>query len=491
MRKPNLQAAKQHMKERLRPLIKSVGPRRLDLPLSIWELEARAGRLFLEDNDLPGLLAQYGSPLHVVHARALERNIDAFRGAPEGHHTRCDVFYSYKTNPVPAVLSYLHARGIGAEVISPYELWLALHLGVPPDRIIYNGPAKSDASIKDSIEREILLLNANHREEIDRIADIAQRLGKRARIGIRVATTLGWTGQFGVPIEHGEALAAYRAALARPELDVIGLHSHLGRHIENTALLAAYAREVLDFVDVLQRELRLSLSILDFGGSLEVPTVGDIGILEAGLNRTFLADLTPPNPAQKLSIKGYICTLTDVVTRHFVARGEPVPRICVEPGRALTGNTQLLLARVIETKVDREGLTYAILDAGINLAESVKYDYHQLFPANHYGAPVTTTYRICGPICTPGDVLYPAWDLPLLHRGDSVAIMDAGAYFVPFATSFSFPQPAIVMIEDGKVKLLRRAERFEDMLHLDERSAETRLRQPPDAAGGRNDRAAS
>jgi diaminopimelate decarboxylase len=128
---------------------------------------------------------------------------------------------------------------------------------------------------------------------------------------------------------------------------------------------------------------------------------------------------------------------------------------------------------VVETKRS-DGKTYAILDAGINLAESARNEYHQLFPVNRFGEPRTETYTVVGPICTPGDTLYPAIRLPELRVGDSVAIMDAGAYFVPFSTSFSFPRPAVVMIEDGNVRLLRRAERFEDLIEYDDLSSPPR-----------------
>jgi len=481
MRKPNLRAAKQQLKEALRPFVRTLGHRRRDLPPSTWNLEVRDGLLLLEGHALHGLLSTWGSPLHVVHGAALARNVNAFATTSPGARARCEVFYSYKTNPVPGVLRALHARGVGAEVISAYELWLALRLGVPPEKIIYNGPAKSEASIEEAIGRGVLLLNANHREEIDAIAGVARRVGKRARVGVRVVTALGWAGQFGVPIAGGEAIAAYGAALAHPELEVVGLHSHIGRHIEDEALLRAFLDEVIAFLEELRQKLGLSPSIVDLGGSLEVPTIGPITSVAArlrtskaarlldgrALNQALHADLMPPDPSARLSIAGYARTIVDVMEAYAARAGIPVPRLCVEPGRALTGNTQLLLTSVMTTKVDRDGLTYAILDAGINVAESAKHEYHQLFSANRYGAPPARTYRLCGPICTPEDILYSAWDLPELAPGDSLAICDAGAYFVPFATSFSFPQPAIVVIEDGKVELLRRAETFEDLVALD------------------------
>jgi diaminopimelate decarboxylase len=127
----------------------------------------------------------------------------------------------------------------------------------------------------------------------------------------------------------------------------------------------------------------------------------------------------------------------------------------------------MLLCQVLNIKASDDGVTYAVLDAGVNLAESVRNEYHQLFPIDPVRSQRTYTYRLVGPICTPMDVLYNAWELPELAPGDALAIMDAGAYFVPFATSFSFPQPAIVMVEEGRHRLVRRAETYDDLVALD------------------------
>jgi diaminopimelate decarboxylase len=110
---------------------------------------------------------------------------------------------------------------------------------------------------------------------------------------------------------------------------------------------------------------------------------------------------------------------------------------------------------------------HAILDAGVNIAEPVRGEYHQIFVAGPEPA-TQAAYRLVGPICTPMDTLAWSWRLPTLQQGSSLCIMDAGAYFVPFATSFSFPQPAAVMIDGSNVKVVRRAEQFEDLVRRDE-----------------------
>jgi diaminopimelate decarboxylase len=453
---------KTRVKQALRAL-SDAGPGRPPLPPTHWGLTADPDRgLLLEGVALQSLLQEWGSPLYVVDVAALERNATRFQSPA----SRCEVFYSYKTNPIPFVLARLHTLGIGAEVISAYELWLALRLGVAPDRIVYNGPVKSVASIRDAIERGVGLITANHAEELPVFASIAAAVGKRPCTGIRINTAQGWSGQFGVAVAGDGALRAFEEAKRHTALDLCALHAHRGGMIRTEGELSAFVSEVLAFTDVLAERLDLNLRILDFGGSLATPSVDHIRPLDRRLNQTLLRDLPAPDVHAALSIERYVSMLTEMVTDHYERRSRPRPRIFVEPGRSLTGNTQLLLATVHSLK-QADDRVYAILDAGINVAEPVRNEYHQILPVNRIGEPSSRLYTVVGPICTPGDTLYPAVRLPELQPGDSVCVMDAGAYFVPFATSFSFPQPAIVAVDHGREFPVRRAEQFEDLIDRD------------------------
>jgi diaminopimelate decarboxylase len=431
-----------------------------------WGLQDDPQRgLLLQGIALEALLEKWGSPLHVVDAGALRANAQRFL-KPHGAFSDCEIFYSYKTNPVPGVLQVLHAQGIGAEVISHHELWLARKLGVAPDRIIYNGPGKSTQSIREAIEMGVQTININHAEEVARVAAVARELGRKPRVGLRVATGLGWSGQFGTPIRGGAAMRAFADALSSGVLDVVGVHAHLGGMIHDRGTLLAAVDAVLDFVEQLQAELGLSPEILNFGGSLATPTVGHLNPRDQRLNQTFHRPLPEPAADQSLSIQDYVTTLVGAVRARYARLGRPMPRVFLEPGRSMTGNTQLLLASVITTRQVSDG-NYLVLDAGINLAESVKSEYHKIFPVRGSADADTETYTLVGPICSPADTLLYAWRSRPLAQGDALAIMDAGAYFVPFATSFSFPQPAIVMVDGGVATLIRRAERFEDLVDRD------------------------
>src|SRR6185312_14835231 len=180
--------------------VRRLSPGRVDLPLETFGLSRDArGRLALRGVALEPLLRRFGSPLFVADAQKLDENLAAFAGVT--------CAYSYKTNPVPALLARLHARGAWAEVISEYETWLARELGVPGERIVSNGPGRSPEAFAAAIDLGALV-NLNHREEIEMVSAIARAHGRRARVGLRVVTSGGWGGQFGEPIER--ALDVYR-----------------------------------------------------------------------------------------------------------------------------------------------------------------------------------------------------------------------------------------------------------------------------------------
>jgi diaminopimelate decarboxylase len=478
-----VRSSKEQARRLLGPMVQQSRPQRIDLRPELWNLRARGAELYLGEVRLTELLRAHGSPLHVVDRARLVANARAFQRYANAAEAPCRAFYSYKTNPVAGVLSLLDSLGVGAEVISPYELWLALELGVAPADIIYNGPGKTDASLRFAIERGVGLINLNHREEIERVASIAAALGKRPRVGLRVATGVGWSGQFGVPVSRSRALHAFAEALRNPHLEVVGVQSHMGRPIRGAGVLQQYMTRLLDFCVHLHERLGFTPQVLDVGGSLANRTVANLGEVDRRLNRAFLTDLLPPeDAAAALTIDDYVAGVRDAVLSRCRAAGLAPPTLYMEPGRAMTGNTQLLLTSVMTLRHEsgREA-DFAVLDAGINLADAVRSEYHQLFPVTQFDAPRARQYRLVGPICTPGDVLYWAWRLPELAPGDVLAIMDAGAYFIPFATSFSYPQPAVVLVDGAQVSVLRRAETFEDMVRFDtdlKRESSGRRRRP-------------
>lgn len=448
------------LKRSLRPIVARSAAEAIALAPELWELERTpGGGLALGAHDLGELARTYGTPLHVCNAQRLRDNVAQLAGV--------ELFYSYKTHPVPAILRQLHAQGVGAEVISELELDLALRLGVPPERIIYNGPAKSDRSLRTAIERGILLLNLNHREELPRIAARARSAGRSVSLGIRVNSSAGWSWQFGTPMAGGEALALFGEALATPEVSVEGLHSHRGVLLHDAASLEGFVDEVLAFADELHARFGWSPKILDLGGSLAIPTVRSLTSRDRRMSQTFGVEIGGPDVAQQLTLRAYATIIRERVTAHYARVGRALPRLVVELGRAVTGNAQLLLTRVVTLRDGGDAPTMAILDAGINIAGILRGERHQLFRVAGAPARETRSYRLVGPICQPGDVIVNAVRLPTLAEGDVLAIMDSGAYFEPDSTVFSFARPGTLLVDGATVTVARRAETLDDVTARD------------------------
>lgn len=451
-------------KEQIGPWVAARQARRSDLPMAGWNLSTGTDHhLHLAHVDLVALGREHGTPLHVVDARRLR---DAARAAiaPALAGDGADIFYSYKTNPVPAVLARLHTEGIGAEVISAYEFWLARRLGVPGSRIIYNGPAKSDESLREAIRADTLLINANSLSELDRIIVIAGELGMVANVGIRVSLPGMWGGQFGVASWSPQVDEAVRRAQGSSAVLLRGLHVHRGGTIRTEASWRDHVDQTVGFCEQLVERTGWWPEIIDLGGSLACPTSQVIPNREFRMNRALGTDLIPPDPATAISIARASEIAHDVVTLR--SSGRPVPRLIQEPGRALTASTQLFLTSVLDVKDDLQP-THLILDGGRNMCDPLPYEFHQLVSANHPDSVANTAYRLVGPICTPADVLYYHWELPPTSVGDMLAVMDTGAYFIPFSTAFSFPRPAIALVDGHSVSIVRAAEQFEDLIARD------------------------
>lgn len=413
---------------------------------------------------LADLADVHGTPTHVIDLDRLEDNATTIVGAARPE-PRAEIFYSYKTNPVPAVLRALHDNGLGAEVISSYEYWLARRLGVPADRIIVNGPVKGDDGLRSAISEGAALINANSADDARAIATLAAELDTTVSLGIRIAPAGGWSAQFGVPAASPVLATVVAEMLAHDAVDLIGIHAHRGGMIRSVDQLHAFVDSVLDTIGRLRERTGFTPSFLDLGGSLASPTVAGLADRDVFEQRTLGLPTPPPDPTTRLPLGDYAALVAARVHDRYAQWGEHAPRVVLEPGRAVTSDSQLLLTRVLEIKTDVEP-HHVIVDAGVNIAEPTTGELHAMVPPDADGP--LTPYRVVGPICTPADVIADLVELPRVAVGDLVAVMDAGAYFVPFATSFSFPQPPIVGVADGAVSVLRRRETYDDLIDRDE-----------------------
>jgi diaminopimelate decarboxylase len=435
------------------------------LPPSLWGYHiSPEGELCVEGLRIREVLSEFGSPLHAVNIPWLRKTHDDFVRPFQLRLPRTRLATSYKTNPVPAVISALHECGTYAEVISHFELWLASRLGLPGERVIVNGPGKTRAMLADAVRMGVKVINIDGPGEIDLIAAEAERLGRRQPVGVRVVSSVGWSSQFGLSIASGDALAAFERILQRRSLIPVGLHLHIGTGLKSVALYLQAIREVLLFARTLRERCGIEVSIYDLGGGYGVPTVRgtdewDDRMVALGYPAREAIPSDCPSPEEYAS--RIAALFSELLAQPAHAE------IVLEPGRAITSGAQTLLLTVIAVK-ESGGVRKLMLDGGKNITLPLGWETHKILPTANLNRPFDAQCDLYGPLCHPGDIVARHLKLPKLEVGDSVAVMDAGAYFVPNQMNFSNPRPAIIAIAAGRARLVRRRESFDDIVRLDD-----------------------
>ena len=441
-------------------------------------LEPKEWGLSINENDcivLDGVILnsvseEYQTPLHVISKNKLINNCQKVISAFTEKNMACEIYYSYKTNCVPMVLQIIHQQGIGAEVISDYELWLALQIGVLPENIIYNGPDKSEESLELCVKEQIKALHIDSLDELNKLLVICKKVGKPANIGLRIRPTRGWVAQLGLDVKSNEVSEAVEIiSQNRDILNLKGVHVHLGSQVSDIKLYTGTINEIARIIKEIQKTLGISIEYVDLGGGFGVPTVRDITGLERILCSFLKKPFSKPETQQTPTVEEFGRTIIRAHMDAYEKLNLEAPKLVVEPGRLITSNAEILLLKVKAIKRSRQyGSGILILDGGrMNITVPTYFEYHEIIVINNYKHQKNKLYSLYGRTCTPSDLLYKYKYLSEVKVGDILAVMDAGAYFTSFANSFAFARPGIVLIDGGKTVLARERESFESRILLD------------------------
>ena len=404
------------------------------------------GTLHAESVPLADIAVRFGTPCYVYSRTALEAALDEFQQELTGVDAL--VCYAVKANSNLAVLDVFARRGAGFDIVSTGELKRALAAGGDPRKIVFSGVGKTADEMAFALEQGILCFNVESAPELDRLNEVAGRLGKRAPISLRVnpnvdAKTHPYisTGlkenKFGVAYEDALALYAHAARLGN--LEITGIDCHIGSQLLDPAPFAEALDKVLLLIDQLAAS-GIRLHHIDLGGGLGIRYRDE----EAPTVASYLQPLL-----QKLRDRDL--------------------KILLEPGRRLVGNAGLLLTKVEYLKPG-EVKNFAIVDAAMNdLARPALYDaWHDILPVTPHAGP-EQSWEIVGPICESGDFLGRGRPLAL-KPGDLLAIMSAGAYGMAMSSNYNTrPRVAEVMVDGGEAHLVRRRETVEELYALESR----------------------
>jgi diaminopimelate decarboxylase len=421
----------------------------------------------------------FGTPLHIVdeHRLALSaRNfLQSFTDVYKG---KVSVHYAFKCNPVPGVIDLIKQSGVKAEVMSEFELNLALRLGYPGRDIIVNGPFKPDSLLSTCIEKDVRLVIVDSLQELKRLNLTAERLNKKVGILLRInpdytpkgmnkgsATGSRKGCSLGFDLKSGEALRILDELPGMDHVHFNGFHFHIGTGIRRPDDYRKALKSLKELIG-LSGKRGMEVKIMDVGGGYAASRTWEMTTLEMLLYQAL--DRLPGirKNTNRKNFEDYAKEVTDGISLIF-PQGQ-WPELITEPGRCIASSSQVLLVGVHHIK-ERKGLKkWLTTDGGIGtVTMPTFYEYHEVFLCNDVRRPLSQHVNINGPGCFASDMVYRNKLMPEVRPGEILSIMDSGAYFTSWESNFGFPRPAIIAVADGKYRLLRRRETFREMIQRD------------------------
>lgn len=399
--------------------------------------------LFCEDVPLERLAKEQGTPCYLYSHATLTRHFQAFDQAfASVPHL---IAFAMKANSNLAILRLMASLGSGADIVSGGELFRALQAGIPPGKIVFAGVGKSHEEIAYALDSDILLFNVESPAELQAINDVARGKGVRARVALRVnpdidpkthpyITTGLKKSKFGIGADR--ALEEFSKATALPNVEVIGVHAHIGSQLTQVSPFVESLKKVVELIETLKGR-GIPIRYLNIGG---------------GLGITY-SDETPPHPQE------YADAMTPLLQAVQC-------EIIMEPGRVITGNAGVMLTRVLYIK-ETGTKTFAIVDAAMNdlLRPSLYEAHHDILPVRQVPNASEAVFDVVGPVCESGDFLAQNRTLPAVKAGDLLAVMSAGAYGFTMASNYnSRPRTSEILVKGGESFVIRERETFDDLV---------------------------
>ena len=422
------------------------------------EVDAQ-GQLVLGGCRATDLADEYGTPVYVLDETTLRARCRSFIGEFRKLYPATNVCYACKAYINPALAKLFHEEGMGFDVVSGGELALLLSAEVPMDEVYFHGNNKTPQELSEALDHSIGWVVIDSFYELELLDQLAGQAGKTQNILIRVSpgvdphthvhTTTGvLDSKFGFSIQTGHAAEAVRMGLAAKNLNLHGLHFHLGSPIFELEPYRVATDLVLRFAAEL-REDGLELQRFSPGGGFAI---------------SYLQDQEPP------PISAYAETIVSTMTATCQELGMEPPSLVIEPGRAIIGPAGVAIYRIGAIK-DVPGVRkFVSVDGGMgdNIRPALYQAEYEVVAANKANREPAEKVTIAGKYCESGDLLASDIMLPVLESGDLIAIPATGAYCPSMASNYNLnPRPPMVLVKDGRSRLIRRRESYQDLMYCD------------------------
>ncbi|MFD0619372.1 diaminopimelate decarboxylase [Paenibacillus sp. GCM10027629] len=418
------------------------------------------GHLEIGGCDVTDLKAQFGTPLYIVDEELVRKRCREYIAAFRESGLNFQVAYASKAFCVMAMCRLADEEGLSLDVVSDGELYTALQAGFPAHRIHFHGNNKTVEEIEMAIDARIGCFVVDNFIELHLLNSIAAEKGQRVNVLLRVtpgveAHTHEYisTGQtdskFGFDIGNGSAFVAVREASSLTNLDLLGVHSHIGSQIFEVEGFQMAVERVAQFALRVRDELNKIFKVVNLGGGFGIRYVeGD----------------TP------LQVSQYVKAITDGVKTHFAALGDTLPEIWVEPGRSIVGDAGTTLYTVGTSKEIPGVRKYVAVDGGMtdNPRPALYESKYEAILANRANEETVETVSIAGKCCESGDMLIWDLDLPKVNSGDLLAVACTGAYNYAMASNYNrIRRPSVVFAKDGQADIVVARESFDNIVGND------------------------
>jgi diaminopimelate decarboxylase len=407
----------------------------------------RDGCLQVEDLPLTTLTAAATTPFYVYSQQEITHRAAAYWNSLAAITPRGQVCYAIKANGNLALLRGLAALGLGADVTSGGELFLALQAGFPPDKIVFSGVGKRREEIELALENHIQALHVESAQELEVIGKLAAAHQQKTAISLRLnpdvpaethpyISTGGKTHKFGISAD--ELLALAQRVASHPWLKLTGLSIHIGSQIRQLEAFAQAVQVIIHLAQTLQAQ-GMEISYLDVGGGL--------GIDYSGNEHSTLP-----------TIAEWVQTVAEPVAAAGFG-------VVMEPGRSIVGPAGALITQVLYTKQQGEH-QFVITDAGMtDLIRPALYQAHHPIVPLQPGAGESVFVDVVGPVCETGDTLARACQLPPVQPGDYLAILQAGAYGFAMSSNYNGRlRPSEYLVQKDQWQLIRQRQTWADLI---------------------------
>lgn len=419
------------------------------------------GHLTVGGMDTVELAKEYGTPLYIMdeglireHCRSFRESMDKYYG---GQGLVC---YASKAFCCKAMCRIMLEEGLGLDVVSEGELYTALSVGFPPEKLCFHGNNKTDHELSYALENGVGRIIVDNIYELERLDRLAEKTGRTANIMYRIKPGIDahthnfiMTGQidskFGFALETGEAYEAVKKAIECSHINLVGLHCHIGSQIFDIDPFVKAAEVMLTFIAKIKDELGFEVKELNLGG---------------GFGIRYTEEDAP------VGYDRYMEKVSEKVKEVCAEKNVKLPFILIEPGRSIAAPAGITLYTVGGRKEIPNIRTYVSVDGG--MGDNPRYALYQskydVEVANKANLPKTETVTVAGKCCETGDLIGEGMPIQPVEPGDILAVLATGAYNYSMSSNYNrIPKPPVVMIRDGKSRVVVKRETFEDIVRND------------------------